>query len=90
MLPQPDDGPACGAEGAFDCGVALSVAAKFGEPVCTVAARLSAVLWATVPETAVNEDGEALAPKDEIGVASHGLVPAPAGDAGGAQDRSEL
>ena len=35
------------------------------------------MLWAAVPETAVNEDGKALAPKDEIGAASHGLVPAP-------------
>ena len=90
VLPQPDDGPACGAEGAFDGGVALAVAAKFGEPVCAVAARLAAMLRATMPEAAVNEDGEALAPKDEIGMAGHGLVPTPTGDVGGAQDGCEL
>lgn len=82
MLPQPDDSPACGAEGAFDNGVALSVATKFGEPVCTVAARLAAVLWATVPETAVNEDGETCVAKGEIGAAEEWLMPAPTGDAG--------
>jgi len=90
VLPQPDDGPACGAEGAFDIVVALSVAAEFGEPVCAVAARLAAVLRATMPEAAVNEDGEALAPKDEIGMAWHGLVSAPAGDAGSAEDGNQL
>ena len=79
VLPQPDDGPACGPEGAFDGGITLSVAAEFGEPVCAVAAGLSAVLRATMLETAVNEDSKGLAPKDEIGVAGHVLVPALAG-----------
>jgi hypothetical protein len=41
---------------------------------------------AGVPETAVNEDGKALAPKDEIGAARHRLVPAPAGGARSAKD----
>ena len=45
---------------------------------------------AAVPEAAVNEDGKALAAKDEIGMAGHGLVPAPAGDAGGAEDGRQL
>jgi hypothetical protein len=90
VLPQPDDGPACGAEAAFDIVVAFSVAAELGEPVCTIAARLAAVLWATVPETAVNEDGKALAPKDEIGTAWQRLMAAPAGDAGGTKDGREL
>ena len=82
MLPQPDDGPTCGAEGAFDNVVALSVAAKFGEPVCAVAARLAAVFRAAVPEAAVNEYGETCVAKGEIGAAEECLMPAPTGDAG--------
>jgi hypothetical protein len=54
-------------EGAFDGGVALSVAAKFGEPVFAVAAGLAAMFRATVPETTVNEYSKARVAEDEIG-----------------------
>jgi len=45
---------------------------------------------AAVPETAVNEDGQPCLAEYEVGVAEQRLVPAPAGDAGGAEDRCEL
>jgi len=44
----------------------------------------------SVPEATINEDGKAFASKDEIGMAEDGLVPAPAGDPGGAQDGCEF
>jgi hypothetical protein len=43
-----------------------------------------------VPEAAVNEDGEALAPKHEIGTAWQRLVATPAGDVGGTEDGGEF
>jgi hypothetical protein len=43
-----------------------------------------------VPETAVNENGEALAQENKIGAARERLVPPPASDAGSAENRGEL
>jgi hypothetical protein len=34
-----------------------------------------------VPKATVNEDGKPVPPKDEVGLAGQGRVPAPAGDA---------
>ena len=44
------------------------------------------MLRATVPETAVNEDSDALVLKDEVGATGQRLVSPPAGDARGTQD----
>ena len=90
MFPQPDDPPACRTKGTFDGGVALSVAAKFGEPICAVAARLATVLRAPMPKAPVHEDRNAFTSKNEIGMPSHRLVPAPAGNSGGAEDACQL
>jgi hypothetical protein len=44
----------------------------------------------SAPKTAVNENDEPGGSEDEIGPTGQGLVPAPAGDACGAEDGSEL
>jgi hypothetical protein len=43
-----------------------------------------------MPETAVNEHGNALAAKDEVWAAGNVLVSAPASDAGGAENGRQL
>jgi len=43
-----------------------------------------------VPETAVNEDSQALTAENEVGAAGERLVAAPAGDASVAQDGNQL
>ena len=48
------------------------------------------MLGATMPKAAVNEDGEAGAAEDEIGVARDWLMTAPAGYPGGAKDGGQL
>jgi hypothetical protein len=45
---------------------------------------------AAVPEAAVNEDGEALVPEEEIRTPGERLVAAPAGDAVRTQDGRQL
>ena len=70
--------------------VAGDVAGNFTPPVRPVGSRDPGMLWAAVPEAAVNEDGQALSAKDEIGVAGKRLVATPAGNAGGAKDGSQL
>ena len=44
---------------------------------------------APVPEAAVNKCGDALPPENKVGPARKGLVPAPTGDAVGAQNRRQ-
>jgi len=52
----------------FSCvDAADSVAFKFGRPVLRVALRCDAVLWAGVPEAAVNEYSYFLFTENEIG-----------------------
>lgn len=89
VFPDAEDAPALLAEGAADEAVALAVAADFLAPESPVALRHPAVLGATMPETAVHEDGQPGGAEEEIGFAEEGLAAAPAGEAVGAEDPDE-
>jgi hypothetical protein len=49
-------------------------------PECPIGGWHLAVSWATVPEAAINKDGQPYGPKDEIWSAWNGLVPSPPRD----------
>lgn len=67
MFPEAEDAPAVGAEGARDEAVAGLVAGDLGLPELGVLLGLGGVDRATVPETAVHEDGEAELGENEVG-----------------------
>jgi len=66
MLPGAEDQPTGFGEGLIDAAVAIDVAAQLGRPVLDVAGRGGAVLGTRVPKTAVDEDGEPDAGKDDV------------------------
>jgi hypothetical protein len=86
VFPETDDSPTGGTEGPFGGNVTFAIPAEFWEPVCTVGTWIAAVLWATVPEAAVNENSQTRAAEDKVRATGKRLVEAPAGDAGGAED----
>jgi hypothetical protein len=86
VLPYAENLPTARSEGAVGGNISRGVRSDFGAPVMQPTAWHPAVPAAAVPEAAVDKDGEALAGKDEVGVAWERLVAAPTGDAGGAKD----
>jgi hypothetical protein len=56
------------------------IALKFGKPIAPVGRWIAAMLRASVPETAVDENHDTLAAKRKIGTAGQRLVTAPTGD----------
>jgi len=89
MCPEPDDAPARYAQSAIRLRVTLAVSEKLWNPVRLIRAGFTTVFRAAVPEAAIDEDGEALAPEGEIWAAWQGLVAAPTREAGGAENGSE-
>ena len=77
MFPDAEDAPAEGAEGAGDEAVAGAVAGNFFAPELGILLGLGGVERAAVPEAAVDEDGEAVGPEDEVGFHAEGLQPRP-------------
>jgi hypothetical protein len=67
MAPYADHAPSSDAEQLANAPVSFLVACDFKAPVLAIVAGHPAVPSAAVPETAVNENSEALVSKDEIG-----------------------
>lgn len=66
MFPEPDYSPACSFERGIDPAISLHVPAELGRPVPLVGGRLPSMLWADVPEAAVDEDGNLLGGEDDV------------------------
>ena len=67
VLPDAEDGPAAGAEGACDEAVAGAVGGDFLSPEGGVGLGPGGMERAAVPEAAVDENGEPACAKDEVG-----------------------
>lgn len=78
MFPNAEDLPAFLAEENSRGAVAAHVPFDFGGPIFFVGGGHAAVFGTAVPETAVDEDGEALLWESEIGTAGNIRVAAPA------------
>lgn len=89
VLPDPKYAPARFAEGAIDKAVARLVARDLFAPESGVLPALGGVERAAVPETAVDEDGEAEFGENEIGFAGEHAVPLPAGDSHCTHERDQ-
>lgn len=86
MLPNPDDRPSGLCEPAIGISIPSSIRFNLGAPELAVAVRLGCVLRASVPEAAVNEDGDPRWAEDDVNsaatVSEHGPIdsePQPAG-----------
>ena len=66
------------------------ISCKLQQPAGFVASPLPPALRTPMPETAVNEDGQALMTKNEVWATWNGLVAAPADDPSGAKDGRQL
>ena len=101
VLPDPEDAPAHGAEGAGDAAVAGAVGGDLLAPKSGVLLGLRGMERAAMPEAAVDEDGEAVRAEDEVGHPAEGFFrrarsgpaergsSAPAREAVGAEERDE-
>ena len=89
MFPDAEDLPAFLAEENSRVAVALDVASDFSVPVFFIRGGHAAMFGAAVPETAVDENGEALFWENEIGPAGEARVAAPAFKFSGAEERNE-
>lgn len=67
MLPHAHDGPSCGLEGSRLALIAIAVDGELGRPIAGVGAWTRAVLGASVPEAAIDEDEDRPAREDHIG-----------------------
>ena len=67
MFPNPDYSPARGTQLAVGSFVALNVRLYFALPPLGVGPRLDVVIWTPVPETAIDENGDALPREYKIG-----------------------
>ena len=90
MLPDSVHPPAAMLKKSSDLEIPGLVAGDLGLPISGPRFWHPAVGAASVPETAVHEYRETGAAEDKIGASGDWLVPAPAGDAGGAEHRGEL
>lgn len=90
VAPDAKNPPPTGAKKPRCATIAGTVAGDFAPPVFTVFLGHAAVPPASVPEAAINEDREALARENEVGVARERLVPPPASDARRAQYGCQL
>lgn len=75
VLPDPHDGPPGLGERCIDPTVALDVRSELWHPVLEVRLRDVLVVWATVPEAAIDEDGDLPTREDDIGAHSDGPDP---------------
>jgi hypothetical protein len=66
MLPDSDNGPAGHFKLTVGVCVALTVASDLRLPIPIVDPRLVAVVWAAVPEAAIDEHGHARTREDDI------------------------
>ena len=75
MLPHPDDAPFGNPERSGNPLVALAIPPDLGFPVGAVARWHPAVRRTPVPEAAVDEDGDAAAGEDDIGLCPSAIGP---------------
>jgi len=66
MFPYPDNLPSGRRKGFVDHSISVDVAVKLLRPVLAIRARPHAVLFAAVPEAAVDEDGYSLPGKKHV------------------------
>jgi hypothetical protein len=80
MAPKAQNPPASTGKQAVHETVANHVAGDFLSPIWAVSQGHAAMPWTTVPEAAINEDGQALTAENEVGPAEEKLMASPAGD----------
>ncbi len=80
-FPNPDDAPACLAQGAVYQPVAGFVPKYFCPPICPSGFGYMATLGTAVPETSIHKDCQTHLPKYKIGFAEQRLIATPAVDA---------
>jgi len=80
VFPDANDFPALAAELAVDAAVSGRVGLAFAVPKGAVGFRSGVALGAAVPETSVDEDGDFLLGKREVGLSRQRKMPSPAGD----------
>lgn len=66
MGPEPEDGPPCAFEVSRGLYVTLTIPGDLCAPIGHVGSRRTIVVWATVPEAAVDEDGDSCTGEDDI------------------------
>ena len=90
VLPDPDGPPSRPAEPGWGGAIPLPVPGHLGTPVATVAGRRLEMSRATVPEAAVDEDGQPVQGEGEIReAAGDPRMPPPSEDAGSPQQAGE-
>lgn len=89
VLPDADHRPSIPGQGAIDKPVPCRVAAIFLHPICLVGGGRATTPRAAVPETAVDENGHALARKGKVRAAKQRPPPPPATDAGAPEKRHQ-
>jgi hypothetical protein len=80
VLPNTHNLPSIPAQLATHSSVSFPVVGDFSIPKLLIAARAFVALWATVPETPIHKNDNALAPKSKIRLAKQRLVASPARD----------
>ncbi len=86
-MPDADDFPSLLPELAVDAFVARHVVLSLFIPELPVGLRPRVALWAAVPETSVDEDGDLLFGKRKVGLSGQSKMPSPSGDLVALQER---
>lgn len=66
VLPDPDYGPSSGAERSIIEPITLFVSGDLGAPIRSIGLGSRPVVWAPVPEAAIDKDDHSLAAKDDV------------------------
>ena len=77
MLPDSNNAPTSGQKRPTHLAVSLANPLQLRKPVVGVDAWCVAVPWARMPEAAVDEDGETLPRKDDVGTNAHTVLSQP-------------
>jgi hypothetical protein len=85
MLPNAYYSPSASSQKLSGFAIARLVAFDLSKPISPVAGRHAAVFGAAVPEAAIDEDGNALFRKNEIGASGNFRMAPPTFDSGGAE-----
>jgi SAM-dependent methyltransferase len=89
VFPNANDAPALRAKGLSRRTIAANVAVDLAEPIFAIAGWHSTMFGAAVPETAIDENGQAPFWKNEIRAAQHSRMPSPTLDLSGAKHRGQ-
>jgi hypothetical protein len=80
MRPNANNAPTDSSQTAIRATVSGNISAYFPPPIITVGRRNAAMLPASMPETAIQEDGQLIARKGEIRQSGQRLVATPSLD----------